>query len=86
MVKCGFCHVSGHNRRSCEKIYTLCEAGPSVKSNTTIDDFADFFSKDSDFAPDYSDSSPSSPEAESEVPALVDDDQPEKTAAWRGTE
>ena len=59
MAKCGFCHVAtGHNRRTCEKIYALREAGHSVKSNQTIEDFADFFNDDSDFTTESSDESP----------------------------
>ena len=58
MAKCGFCHVAaGHNRRTCDKIAALREAGHSVKSTHTIEDFPDFFNSDSDFEPDKSDDS-----------------------------
>ena len=55
MVKCGFCHVTGHNRRSYTKVWSLREKGLSVRSDQTVEDFADQFSDDPDFEPEVSD-------------------------------
>ena len=66
MTKCGFCHAaSGHNRRTCEKIFALREAGHSVKSTHTVEDFPDFFNADSDFEPSPSNGSSSESDKES---------------------
>ena len=74
MAKCGFCHaIAGHNRRTCEKVYALREAGHSVKSTQTIEDFPDFFNDDSDFEPEQS--KPSSTEGEEEPPVSANRDQ-----------
>ena len=79
MVKCGFCHLPGHNRRSCEKIYALREADNSVISTHTIEDFPDFFSNDPDFVPERADSS-SSPET-ANISDFAEDRQDTKTTA-----
>ena len=40
MPKCGFCHVAGHNRRSCKEIKKLELRGITVAYDEKIEDFA----------------------------------------------
>ena len=48
MVKCGFCHAVGHNRRRCPEIAKLGARGIPVLADAIIEDFPD---RDND--PDY---------------------------------
>ena len=50
MIKCGFCHKSGHNRRSCDEIKKLGAKGIVVGDDQVVEDFPDR-SDDSDYSP-----------------------------------
>ena len=65
MSKCRFCHLPGHNVRSCKEIKKLGVKGIVIAEDQTIEDFPDK-SDDSDHE--------SNPEEEEE-----DEDEKEKT-------
>ena len=74
MVKCGFCHQIGHNRRRCEEIHKLGLKGIDVPPDVIIEDFNDVLNNnDSDFEPSESSESvsvenaPTQPQPEEEV-------------------
>ena len=74
MVKCGFCHQIGHNRRRCEEIRKLGLKGIDVPPDAIIEDFNDVLNNnDSDFEPSESSESvsvenaPTQPQPEEEV-------------------
>ena len=55
MVKCGFCHKLGHNRRRCDEIRKLGLKGIDVPADAIIEDFQDELNdKDSNFEPSSS--------------------------------
>lgn len=71
MVKCGFCHVLGHNRRGCDEIRKLGLKGIAVPHDAIIEDFQDILDeKDSDFEPERSSDS----EVGDDVPTQVQPD------------